>query len=70
MLLEPSGCQRGDGVERTGFLEQVRGSGDDLELRLAPKLPKRLAVQADDRNIVTSHDEQGGALNPRELLAG
>jgi len=58
-----------DAFECAGLFEKVRGTGDDLQLRLAAHLAERLFVQIDHHVIVTADDEQRRRLHPRQDIA-
>src|SRR5688572_18526827 len=45
-------------VERAGFLEEVRGAGDDFELDMGAHLPHRLSIELDHRLVVATDDEE------------
>src|SRR5438045_242483 len=51
VIPEPSASQPRDRLERAGLLEQMRGTGDDLQLLLAAESVERLAVQGNDLDV-------------------
>lgn len=66
---EPVSGQAGDLLERASFLEQVGGSGHDLDLVFCFKQGGGLAVEVDHRLIASADDQEGGRLDARQELA-
>lgn len=65
---EPRASQSRHLLERIGLFKQMRGSGDNDELLFAAQLRERRLIQLDDREVVSSHDQQGGGLDARQSL--
>lgn len=59
MGAEPVGCQAGDFLERTGFLEQVAGAANDHEIAQALQFRPCLTIQGNDVMIIATDDQQG-----------
>jgi hypothetical protein len=68
MSFEPRARQSRHLLERIGLFKQMRGSGDNDELLFAAQLRERRLIQLDDREVVSSHDQQGGGLDARQSL--
>ena len=73
----PSKCRRnqsrrglGREVERAGLLEQVRRSGHDLDLVLAPQLRGGLPVEPEDDVVVAADDQQRRRSDRAEARSG
>src|SRR5258708_1183678 len=67
---EPVPGQPGDLLKRPWFLEQVRGTWNDLQPRLTAQLLHRLAVELDDHRVESPDDEQGRLGYRAQVLAG
>jgi hypothetical protein len=71
VALKPSAGKAGDLFELAGFLEKMRGSGHYLDLFVIYcQLVKCLLVHADDRVIVSTHDQKRGRANFIQVLTG
>lgn len=68
MSFEPRARQSRHLLERIGLFKQMRGSGDNDELLFAAQLHERRLIQLDDREVVSSRDQQGGGLDARQSL--
>ena len=66
MAHEPAGGKAGDLFQRPRLLEEVRRSGDDLQLLLDTQLLQRLPVHLDHRDIVSPHDQERRSPNMGE----
>jgi hypothetical protein len=63
---EPVASEHADRRERSGLLEEVGGTGNDLDVMLAVQGARRLAVEIEDGVVVAAHDQQrGGPARPR-----
>ena len=58
MLLEPLGRQARDFLKRSRFLEEMRSTGNDAQLLLAPELIVSLPIQSHDFGVESSDNEQ------------
>ena len=54
MLAEPVAGQAGHFLQRTGFLEQVRGAGDDIDALRAIEAEVSGFVQFDDAAVAAA----------------
>src|SRR5689334_8447825 len=70
VAFDPGGGMSRDFVERTGFLEQMRRAGNDLEPRRSGELRERDSIQLDHRLVVSANNEQSGSAHAREPPAG
>lgn len=70
MFREPGGSQAGHLVEGSGFLEQVGGSGDNLELDFSSHLVHGRLIQPEDLLVSPAHDEERWRPNLGKGLGG
>jgi hypothetical protein len=63
MLLKPVPAEIDHNVERPGFLEQMGGSGNDLQSLLTGKFRERGAVDFKHGVVKCADDQQGGGVD-------
>ena len=68
--LEPLPRQACDFLQGAGLLEQVRGTGDDLQFDRRRHLGHRLAIECDDLRIGAAHDQQRRGTDAGQRLTG
>src|SRR3970282_2712310 len=68
MPLEPASRNGGNLLDLPGFLEQMRGTGDDFQFLFSAQLPVRGTVEIDYSRIVTAHNQQRRRLHVREFV--
>lgn len=70
MLLKPPARQFGNQIEGAWLLEEMRGSGDDLEPALTLEHRLGSLIELDDLSIPATDDEKGRASDSSKDLTG